>query len=71
MHTCRTKNPDIQLAERFRAAQSGAAGRGGTGHDRTPTSLFARGTNDSLAPQGILDNCPERPFGSTDKGNPM
>ena len=34
MHTCRIQNPDIPRAERFGAAQSRAAGRGGTGRRR-------------------------------------
>ena len=73
-HNCRTfriQNPDIPLADRFGAAQSGAAGRGGTGQDRTPTGRFAQDTTVPLAPQGIEDNCPERLLGSTNKGNPM
>ena len=37
----RIQNPDVPRAERFGAAQSGAAGRGGTGQDRTPTGRFA------------------------------
>ena len=68
---CRTQNPDIQRAERFGAAQSGAAGRSGTGQDRTPTGRFAQDTTDPFAPQGIVDNCPQRLLGSTNKGNPM
>ena len=42
--------------ERFEAVHSKAAGRGGTGQDRTPTGRFAQDTTVPLAPQGIEDN---------------
>ena len=41
IHACRIPNADIQEAERFGAAKSGEAWRGGIGQDRTPTGLSA------------------------------
>ena len=70
-NTRRIQNPDTLRAERFGAAQGGAAGRGGTGQNGTPTGRFAQDITDPLAPQCIVDNCPERLLGSTNKGNPM
>ena len=46
---CRIQNPDIPRAERFGAAQSRAAGRGGTRQDRTPRVGSPR-TQPSLLP---------------------
>ena len=68
---CRIQKPDIPRAGRGGAAHGGAAGRGGAGQDGTPTGRFAQEPTVHLAPQGIEDNCPERQFGSTNKGNSM
>ena len=65
------QNPDIPQAGRDGAAHGGAAGLGRAGLDVTPAGRFAQETTDPLAPKGIEDNSPERPFGSTNKGNPM
>ena len=54
-----------------RAAHGGVAGRSGARQFGTPTDPFAQKTTDHPAPQGIEDNCPERLFGSTNKGNLM
>ena len=53
------------------SGQRGArqAGRSGAGQNRTPTCRVAQKTTVSLALQGILDNCSESCFGSTNKGN--
>ena len=60
LNTCRIQNTDIRRAGRFGAAQSGAAGRGGTRQDRTPTGRFAQDTTVPLAPLSFENNCPER-----------
>ena len=59
--TCRIQNQDIPRAEQFGPAQSGAAGRGGTGQDRMPSGRFAKDTTDPLAPRAsktIVLNAP-------------
>ena len=44
---------------------------GGVGRVGTPAGVSAQETTDTLAVQGFDDNCPERLFGSTNKGNPL
>ena len=69
--TCRVQNPNIPWAVRVGAAHGGAAGRGGAGQNRTPTGRVAQKLTAPAAPQGIVDSCRERPFASTNKGNPI
>ena len=46
-------------------------GRGQASQNRTPTGRFAKKPTVLLSPQGIVNNCPERLFTSTNKGNSM
>ena len=69
--TCRIQNPNIPRAVRVSAAHGGAAGRGGAGQNRMPTGRVAEKPTVPLALHNIVDNCPERSFASTNKGNPM
>ena len=50
------------------ARRGGGAGR--VGQDGTPTERFAQETAVPCAPQGAIYNCLERPFRSTNNGNP-
>ena len=69
---CRIQNTNIPRAGRGGAANGEAARRGGAGQDGTPTGRFAQEkTVLFVAFQGIVDNCPERLFGSTEKRTPM
>ena len=67
--TSRVQKPDIPRAGRGGAAHGGAAGRGRAGRDADGS--VRPGDNRPSCPQGIVDNCPERPPRSTNKGNPM
>ena len=67
--TSRIQNPDIPQAGRV-GAPGGAAGRGRAGRrmagsEETSTVRFAQETSVPRAHLGNEDNCPERPFGST------
>ena len=53
-----------RTAGRRGAARPGKTGRRRVGWPRCQPSLY-------VALQGIVDNCPERPFASANKGNPM
>ena len=65
----RVQNPNTPHARRVRAAHGGAAGHGGAGQkDGMPTVRSAQKTTVPVSPQSIVDNCPERLFGSTNKG---
>ena len=66
--TCRILNPNIPRAVRVGAAHGGTAGRGEAEQNRTPTGRVALKPTVALALQGIVNNCPERPFASTNKG---
>ena len=55
-----SKTPDTPRASQCGAARCGAAGQGGAGQAGTPMGRFAQKTPDPLAPQDIVDNCPER-----------
>ena len=46
-------------------------GRGEAGQNRVPTFRSARKATVPLALQGTVNNCSERLFASTNKGNPM
>ena len=65
------KNPNIPRAVCVGAAHGGAAGCGGAEQNKTPTGMVAQKPTVPLALQSIVDNCPERLFASTNKGNPM
>ena len=67
--TCRVQNLNIPRAVRVRAEHGGAAGHGGARQNRTPTGRVAQKPTVPLALQGIVDNCPECPLVSTNKGN--
>ena len=69
--TSRIHDPNIPRAVRVGAAHSGAAGCGRAGQNKMPTGRVAQKPTVRQALQVIVDNCPERPFASTNKGNPM
>ena len=68
VQTCRFQNPNIPLAVRVGAAQSGAAGCRGVEPINTPTGLVAQLPTIPLAPQNMVVNCLERVFASTSEG---
>ena len=69
--TFRVQNPNIiPWAVRVGAAHGGAAWCGGAVQNRTPTSRVAKKPADPLAPQSIVNICPERPLASTNKESP-
>ena len=63
-----TGGPGRRCARRGGGARPG---RGGAGQNRVPTGRVARKPTVSLAPLGVVDNCPERLFARTNKGHPM
>ena len=63
--TCRIQNPDTPRASRVARRTAGRLGGAGS------AGLFAQDTNVPRDFGGIEDNCPERLFGSTNKGIPM
>ena len=69
--TCRIQNPHISQTSPREATHGGAARRSGAAKDRTPTVRFAQKTIVSSFLQRIEDSCPERLFGSTNKGHHM
>ena len=69
--TCRVQNPNLPRAVRVGAAHGGAAGHGRARQNWTPTDRVAQKLCVPLAIQSIVDSCPERPFSSTNKGNPI
>ena len=69
--SCRIQSQHIPRACRVGAAHGGAAGRGGSGQDGTPTDRFAQETTVPRTLQGIEQTCPERLFRSTNKRNPI